>query len=349
MIMAQETLKARFLAYYMGAINMRVAGTGSYLPSGVIPNDFFVGDDLIRYGPNDEHIEIKKFDSADKIFDVTGIRERRRAASNENAISMGYEAAIRALDAAKIKPKDLSGLFFASVTEPRDYPGGAAEVGACLDMRDFLARNLKTACCGYVDSLIMARERGTIYPGNYLVIGSEHMSSMVDWRDINSTLFGDGAGAAVLVPCDDSRGIVAGYSACDPSEGRVNYIFRNQQRFLRMPNGSQVLKEAVEAMVQSSKQVKQEAGWEHADVYIPHQANGRILDRVEKSLQDMGAVVYKTISRYGNMSAATCAVALDEAIRDGTVVHGNLENLGSRVVIPAFASGLSRAAVAIQF
>jgi 3-oxoacyl-[acyl-carrier-protein] synthase-3 len=113
--------------------------------------------------------------------------------------------------------------------------------------------------------------------------------------------------------------------------------------FIRMPDGSTVLKRAVESMTKSVVGLKKMIGWDRADVYIPHQANERIIAGVEKKLKDDGAAVYRNISRYGNMSSATCAVALDEAIEDRTIKEG------SRVIITSFGSGLVTSAVGIQF
>jgi 3-oxoacyl-[acyl-carrier-protein] synthase III len=183
-------------------------------------------------------------------------------------------------------------------------------------------------------------------PGTWLAVASEALTKINDYTDISSHLFGDGAGAVVLRTqmVDDRGELLAGYSKSEPFNSQSRMIFRDSiANCIRMPDGSAVLKRAVDSMVESAVELKKECNWDRADIYIPHQANERIIAGVEKKLRDDGAIVYRNIAKYGNMSAATCVVALDEAVRDGTIKEG------SRVILTSFGAGLVTSAVAIQF
>ncbi|MDP3765597.1 MAG: 3-oxoacyl-[acyl-carrier-protein] synthase III C-terminal domain-containing protein, partial [Nanoarchaeota archaeon] len=146
-----------------------------------------------------------------------------------------------------------------------------------------------------------------------------------------------------------NKGILAEYSKSNPFDGRDYWIFRDRSGYLRMPEGSNVLKEAVREMLESVRVLKKETGWDRAEVYIPHQANGRIIAGIEARISEEGAIVFKNIESYGNMSSATCAIALDEALREGVIKKGIDGTVGSRVIITSFGSGLVTSAVAIQF
>ncbi|PIN90113.1 3-oxoacyl-ACP synthase [Candidatus Pacearchaeota archaeon CG10_big_fil_rev_8_21_14_0_10_34_76] len=326
----------------MDNVRLMIAGTGSYLPEGVIRNDFFANRPLKIYDSSGSVIGEKVLSEED-IFNLGGIKERRRARENECPSDMGYKAALRAIENAGIEVDSLKGIILASVSEDTNYPSGATKIQRMLGARNCLAYDFSAACAGFPEALAQADARNLRNPGNYLVVAAECLTRMMDNEDINSWIFGDGAGAAVLTPTNDLVGILATYSRSDPFDGKDGWIFRDSGRILRMPEGRKVMKEAVRGMLDAASQVKKIAGWERADVYIPHQANLRILQQVEDRVREEGAIVYKNIGDYGNMSSATCAVALDEARRKGIVKSG------SKVVVVAFGSGLITSAAAIQF
>ena len=326
-------------------VGLRIAGTGSYLPDEIIGNDFFAGRAMRKYSSSGGVLEEKIIDP-EKIFDLTGIRERRKARADEHPSDMGYVAAVRAIEKAGVDAGSIVGIYLASVSESCNFPNGATKIQRKLGIRGSCSScDVVNACAGFTEALMQARARNFTRKGNYLVVASERLTNLIDYTDINATLFGDGAGAALLVPCDDNQGIVGEYSITEPHDGNDMLIFRDKQGFLRMPEGGTVLRKAVRGMITAAEEIKNGLGWTHADVYIPHQANARIIQGVEKAVKEKSpeSIVYSTIHKYGNMSSATCAIALDEALRDGTIEEGD------KVIVASFGSGLVTSAVGIQF
>ncbi|MBS3083639.1 ketoacyl-ACP synthase III [Candidatus Pacearchaeota archaeon] len=325
--------------------NLEVIGTGSSLPSQVVKTEEFEGRDLWAYDLNEFRVGEPRRFTSQKIIDLTGIYERRKSAPNEWPSDMGYRAALNALEMAKISPDDLVGIVVATVSERDNFPSAAVKIQYKLGARNVVkAQDTQNACAGYPAAISDANSFSRDFPGYWLVVASEVLTKINDYTDINSHLFGDGAGAVVLKPTLERRGIVGTYSASQPFDKGIEMIYRgNIIDCIRMPDGRGVLKRAVRAMTESAVALKKQVGWERADVYIPHQANERIIEGVEDNLKGDGAVVYRNIAKYGNMSSATCAVALDEAIRDGTIKEGN------RVVVTSFGAGLVTSAVALQF
>ena len=323
--------------------HLEIVGTGSYLPQDIRGNDYFSGIVLWKHDAAGKELEHRVL-NPEGIFQVTGIRERRYARSDEHPSDMGYNAAVRALEKSGVSADSVAGIIVATVSEKVNFPSAACKIQKRLGIRGCFAYDIQNACAGFPEALIEADARAyRADGGNYLVIASEKLSAHTDITDINATLFGDGAGAVVLHHSESGKGIVATYSVSDPFDGIDSLIFRNSENCIWMPDGGAVMKLAVRNMLESARFLKERAGWDRADVYIPHQANGRILDAVEKRVTDKGAVVYKNIEKYGNMSSATCAVALDESVCNGTVKEG------SRVIITSFGSGLVTAGVAVQF
>lgn len=328
------------------APRLKVIGTGSYLPETVVRTEDFEGVQMWAYDSKGKRYGEPRTFSAQKLEELTGIKERRKSLEDEWPSDMGYKASLNALNMAGISADNLEGIVVATVSERDNFPSAAVRIQEKLGAKNVkVAYDLQAACAGFPIALIAANAHARDLPGSWLVIASEALTKVNDYTDINSHLFGDGAGAVVLRSQVDKRGeLLAGYSKSEPFEGQSEMIFRDSKaNCIRMPDGSAVLKKAVASMVESAVQLKEECGWDRADVYIPHQANDRIITGVEKRLLKDNAVVYRNIAKYGNMSAATCVVALDEAIRDGTIKEG------SRVILTSFGAGLVTSAVAIQF
>src|SRR3989344_4370812 len=195
----------------MTNLHLEIAGTGSYLPEEIIPNEFFTNRLLNQYDSN-EQIENKKTLTSEEIVKVTGIKERRKSKPEEYPSDMGFQAAVRAIEVSGIKADSLVGIVLASVTEDVDFPSGACKIQKNLDVKNCFAYDVANACAGFPEALAQANSRVLKVPGNYLVIAAECLTKMTDYDDINSTLFGDGAGAAVLTPTEEQRGILAEYS-----------------------------------------------------------------------------------------------------------------------------------------
>ena len=352
----QYIFKEGFSGFFMQ--RLMVAGVGNYVPNKIVLTSDFVGIPLNLYEEDGSVRATKTLTIEEALKNTGGIKRRRIAAENEWPSDMGYEAAREALEEARVKPEDLVGILCGTVTQYQNFPNAAQRI-----QRDIGARNASRvldvpfACSGFVAALDVAVAYNHVFPGPYLVIGSEKMSAMVDPTDINSNLFGDGAGAAMLVPVgeEDGRGIVATYLKSDPFDGKDKFVFRDNRGYVRMPNGGAVAKAAVRNMIEAAEILKEIAGWPSIDVVLPHQANGNIIDRVEKRIRDKGVVIYRNIAEYVNMSGATVIVALHDAIKDGTiarrgdVMDGRTVEEGSSVVWVAYGVGESVAGAAIQF
>lgn len=334
--------------------HLEIIGTGSYLPSRVVKTAEFVGRDLWAYDSLGKRVGDARRLTEEDIFRLTGIRERRKSDADEWPSDMGYIASKRALEKANVSADSLVGIIVATVSERDNFPSAAVKIQHKLSAKNVeIAYDMQNACAGFPLALTNANALSRDYRGNWLVVASECLTKVNDYTDINCHLFGDGAGAVVLQPTVVNKGILAGYSRSEPfdTEGLTgkDMIFRDPiAKCIRMPNGAAVLKKAVSSMVDSARTLKEKLGWERADVYIPHQANERIIAGVEKRIALDGALVYRTVERYGNMSSATCPVALDEAIRDGVVRVSN-DGTGSKVIITSFGAGLVTSAVAVQF
>jgi len=332
----------------MEDIHLEVAGTGSYLPKKVVRNEDFEGKLFYAYDGSGNRIGDGAEITAKKIYEMSGIRERHYASEDETPSSMGTLAAIKAIDDSGVDPRDLTGIILGTVTEDVNFPSGACKIQRGL--RDHYgveinceAEDIAYACAAAVKGMINANSRVLRNEGIYLVVGADDVSGMTQDDDRNNFLFGAGAGAIVLTPTMTNVGIIGEYSKSNPYGGRDSWIVRDSQGYLRMPEGSKVMKDAVREMLNSAKKLKAEVGWDKADVYIPHQANGRIIDMMERNIVKSGGIVYRNIDRTGNMSAATCPVALDDARKEGIVKEG------SKVIMTSFGGGLVMSAVAIQF
>ncbi len=325
--------------------NLEVIGTGSYLPAEIIETDYFEDRELWAYDKNGNRIGEPRRFTKQKLIDLTGILRRRKSAPNEWPSDMGYNASKIALERAEVEVDSLVGIIVATVSERDNFPSAAVKIQERLGAKNVeVAYDLQNACAGFPIALNTANALSRETRGNWLVVASETLTKLNDYTDINCHLFGDGAGAVVLGGAQNGRGIRMSYSKSEPFEDGSGMIFRDSRaNCIRMPDGAGVLRRAVDAMYNSVVFLKNKLSWERADVYVPHQANDRIITGVEKRLKEDNAKVYRNISEYGNMSAATCAVALDEAIRDETIKDG------SRVILTSFGAGLVTSAVAIQF
>lgn len=330
----------------MGSLrNLSVIGTGSYLPETVVRTEQFEGVSMWAYDIKGNRVGEPRTFTAEKLLDLTGIYERRRARNDQWPSDLGYVASCRALEMAGVSSESLDGIIVATVSERDNFPSAAIKIQEKLGAKNVrVAYDLQNACAGFPTALTTANALSRDSDGNWLVVASETLTRVNDYTDINSHLFGDGAGAVILTPKIGMGQIVGTYSRSEPFEGNGQMIFRDSKaNCIRMPDGGAVLKKAVASMVDSVVKLKGECKWDRADVYIPHQANERIIAGVEKKLSGDGAIVYRNVAKYGNMSAATCAVALDEAIRDETIKEG------SRVIVTSFGAGLVTSAVALQF
>jgi 3-oxoacyl-[acyl-carrier-protein] synthase-3 len=291
----------------------------------------------------------------------SGISERRIAGTGENPSDMGAKAAAKALARAGLKPEDIDLVIVATMTPDVPFPSTACLLQAKLGLRrDIPCFDVSAACSGFVYALQVGTDM--LRAGKYrraLVVGAEKLSSVVDWQDrATCVLFGDGAGAAILettttpdvgvlgnlLGADGNNAellhCVAGGSALPASEQTL----RDRQQFLRM-NGKEVFKLAVRVMADSCERVLAYCGKHSDDVawFIPHQANIRIVEAVADQLQ-VGLDRFPiNLDRYGNTSAASIPLALEEAWADGRIKHGDL------ILIVAFGAGLTWGATLLRW
>ncbi len=330
-----------------------ILGAGHYLPAEILTNQFFVNQNpLYEYTKEGEYIN--PVDTTDAwIQEMMGPKERRRAAKGEEVHHMAAKAVNSALANAKMRPDDLEGIVVATVTQDKQFPSAA-----CLKQELVGARNIGyaldvgSACAGFTTAIAVANAMILQYGlGPFAVVGAEKLSRMVDYKDKNSPLFGDGAGAVILGRTEDNqRGIMWVKGKSNPHDGRKEWIYRDEHGYLRMPCGSEVLKEATRELTHvcqeglSASRTPSGAKWDDEgilDLGIFHQANIRILQGVQRRLRLTDEQVFKNIERYGNMSSASAAVALSEAYEQGRIKEG------SRVIMACIGSGMVTSAVAL--
>lgn len=308
------------------ALPVRIAGTGAYVPDEVLTNQHF----------------IDYLDTSDEwIVTRTGIRERRRAGANESTSTMAVEAARRALENAGITIDDIDAIVCATATGDCPFPATATWIQGALGGKEPPAFDVAGACAGFLYGTTTAS--GLIQTGMYnnvLVIGAESLTRYVDPEDRGTCiLMGDGAGAAILsravnpeqqilyceLGCDGTRTkqiwIPAGGSRMFPSQTTV----AERLHYMRM-NGRDVYKFAVHKMMALIDRALAATGVtpEELKMVIPHQSNLRIIESVREKLGLPVEKVAVNINRFGNTSAASIPIALDEARRDGRVREGDL-------------------------
>ena len=323
---------------------LQITGTGIYLPSHVLTN---------------QDLE-KLVDTSDEcIFSRTGIRERRIASETETSTWMGVQAAQQALTQAKIQAADLDLILVATVTPDSFFPSAACRISAELGATGCPAFDLQAACSGFVYGMIVAEQfLRTGAARNVLIVGTERLSSVVDWRDRNTcVLFGDGAGAIVLRQNEASRGILAFDWGADGASADLLHLHNPQSRGLAtkppaplapdciVMAGKEIFKQAVNAMADSALRTLQKAGVNLSDVrcVISHQANIRIIDALVEKLKFPRERCFVNVHKYGNMSAACIPVALHEAGPEMKLQKGD------KVLLVAFGGGLTWASALLEW
>jgi len=329
----------------MRRYGITVAGTGAYVPARILTN----------------HDLEKMVETSDEwIRTRTGIRERHIAAPDEPCSALGAEAARRALAAARLKPEDLDLIVVATFTGDQPFPNTACFIQKRLGAHNAACFSLEAACSGFLYGLELTAN--LLRSGGYrhaLLVGSEKISSLVDWEDRNTcVLFGDGAGAVVLkqVPAEQDALIAVKLGADGqysdllqaPAGGSAmpvtHEVLDKRLNFIKM-EGREVFKLAVNAMVDASQEVLKKAGVTIDEVrwLIPHQANLRIISSVGKYLGVPEDKVYVNVQNYGNTSAASIPLALDELVRAGKVDRGDL------VLLTAFGAGLTWGSILLRW
>lgn len=322
----------------------RITGTGSYLPERVLTN---------------QDLEKMVETSDEWIVTRTGMKERRIARADEYPSEMGFLAAQEALKRAHLRADQIDFILVATLTPDYLFPSTACLIQKLLDAKNAGAMDIQAACTGYLYALITAKSfvESGIYK-NVLVVATEKLSSITDYQDRSTCiLFGDGAAACVVSA--EGKGLVienvqlgadgeqadllllpAGGSRFPASQETV----AERKHYIKMA-GNEVFKHAVRRMEAACKQCLETAGLQEQDIswLIPHQANLRIIDAIAKRFEHLPAErIYKTVHKYGNTSASSVGIALDELWRESAFQQEE------RILLTAFGSGLTWGAAILR-
>ena len=324
--------------------SVSITGVGSYLPAKILTN-----------------ADLEKIvDTTDEwITTRTGIRERRLAAKDEHTSDLAAAAARSAMRNAGVTADKIDLIIVATITPDMPFPSTSCLVQRKIGAKNAAAFDLEAACSGFIFALeigqqfIMSRTYDTV-----LVVGAEKLSTIVDWKDRNTcVLFGDGAGAAILQNRPNAHGLLTAVMGSDGEKSGLLYMpgggsqcpataesVASKLHYLRM-EGKETFKNAVQAMQTAAKECMRrcEIDITRLKCIIPHQANRRIIDAVGERLGAKPEQMFVNVDKYGNTSAASVAIALDEAVRSGRVHQGDL------ILLLVFGAGLTWGAAIIEW
>ena len=321
-----------------------IVSVGSYVPERVMTN---------------ADLEKLVDTSNDWIVSRTGIKERHIAAENEFTSDIATKAALNAMRKGGVTADQIDLIIVATITPDMPFPATACLVQRNIGARRAAAFDLEAACSGFIYALeigqqfIMSRTYNTV-----LVIGAEKLSSIIDWKDRNTcVLFGDGAGATILQNRPNSHGLLTACMGADGAKAELllmpgggsrhpatNDTVAARLHYLRM-DGKETFKSAVNAMFTAAKEALRrcEIGITDIKCIIPHQANRRIIDAVADRLEAKPEQLFVNLEKYGNTSAASVAIALDEAVDSGRIHKGDL------ILLIVFGAGLTWGAAVIEW
>lgn len=326
------------------ANNAGIIGMGHAFPEGILTNA-----DLEKIvETSDEWITSR-----------TGIKQRHKAADNEYTSQFGTKAAQQALERAGLKAEDIDIIVCATTTPDQIMPSTGALIQAQLGAVNAAGMDVFAACSGFLYGITMVESMIRTGQIRYaLVIGAEVLTKYVDYTDRGTcVIFGDGAGAAVLGPVAEGKGILATKIKSDgryeeqlyapgggTKLGTTHETIDNREHFFKM-KGNELFKVAVRSMADISKEMLDKTGYtvEDVDIVIPHQANQRITDAVASRLGVPEEKVYSNIAFHGNTSSASIPIAMDECIESGKIKEGSL------VLLTAFGGGVTWGGTVIRF
>lgn len=323
--------------------NVKIIGTGSYVPTKVLTN---------------EDLEKMVDTNHEWIITRTGIAERRIAEDNETTSDVAAKAALKALKDSNTKPGEIDLIIVATNSPDMIFPATACLVQKKIKAVNAATFDLQAGCTGAVYALITAWQYiATGFYDNVLIIGAETLSKFVDWTDRNTCiLFGDGAGAAVL-KADQEKGILSGCLKGDGSYDDLIMIpaglskypashetVEKKMHYVKM-KGNEVFKLAVKHMKRATVETldKCNLSVEDIDCFIPHQANIRIISALTRVLKIEKDKVIINLNKYGNTSAASVMIALDEVVKEGKIKNGDI------VVLTAFGAGLTSGSIVLKW
>ena len=307
----------------------RIISTGSYLPEKILTN---------------YDLEKMVDTSHDWIFERTGINQRHIADKNESTVDMAYEASLKSIEKSNINTEDIDMIIVATTTPERAFPSTAVLLQNKLDIKDCFAFDINAACTGFIYALDVADKyikNNSI--NNILVIGTEKMSTLVDWSDRNTcVLFGDGAGS-VIMGSSNNPGII---SSMIGSNGNYKDLLtvNPDSDFIEM-KGNDVFKIAVNTMGKIARETLDQHDLKIDDVdwLIPHQANSRIISAIAKKLSLPSEKIIMTVGNHGNTSAASIPLAIDYAVESRDLKKEDT------ILLEAFGAGFTWGSTLLKF
>jgi 3-oxoacyl-[acyl-carrier-protein] synthase-3 len=327
--------------------SIRILGTGSYLPPTVLTNY-----DLEKSGLDTTH---------DWIVQRTGVSERRIAGVGVTTSDLGYEAGLKALEMAGMSAQEIDLIIVATITPDTCCPSAANWLQAKLDAPRAVAFDVTAACSGFIFALNVAEQylKNKTFK-NVLVVASEVMSRTLNWKDRSTCiLWGDGAGAALLTLGTKGHELLSTHLHTDGANGQdlllpgggskttpISHESVDQGlHYLNMIEANLSFRIAVRGFMGG---IKEAAEYNHVDIedihwFIPHQANIRMFQHIAKSLKIPFEKFYLTLPKYGNISSASCAISLDEAVRDESIQNDQL------ICMPVFGGGLTWGSALIRW
>ncbi|MEZ5425836.1 MAG: beta-ketoacyl-ACP synthase III [Pyrinomonadaceae bacterium] len=328
----------------MSNINAGIISTGHSYPEGLLTN-----------------ADLEKIvDTSDEwITTRTGIKQRHKAADNEYTSQFGTRAALQALERAGLKPEDIDLIVCATTTPDQIMPSTGALIQAQIGAVNAAGMDVFAACSGFLYGITMVESMIRTEQIKYaLIIGAEVLTKYVDYTDRSTcVIFGDGAGAAVLGPVGEGKGILATKIRSDgrfeeqlyapgggTKLGTTHQTIDNRDHFFKM-KGNELFKVAVRSMAEISAEMLEKAGLtvDDVDLVIPHQANQRITDAVASRLKVPEEKVYSNIAYHGNTSSASIPIAIDECWEAGRIKDGTL------LLMTAFGGGVTWGGTVVRF
>lgn len=310
-------------------MNAGIIGIGKYNPERILTN-------------NDLE---KMMDTSDEwIRTRTGIESRRIASEEMDSSDMAYEAAVKAIEDAGIAPEEIDLILVATVTPDQAFPSVSCMIQDRLGAVNAAAMDISAACSGFMYGVATAKQfiESKAYK-HVLVVGVEKLSKITNWEDRNTAvLFGDSAGAAVMGPVSNGRGVLAFELGADGSGGK--HLYENKHKHAVM-NGREVFKFAVRQMGDTAINVLKKAGLTKDDVdfLVPHQANIRIMEAARKRLELSEEKMSKTIHKYGNTSSASIPVSLVDELNAGKIKDDDI------IVMVGFGGGLTWGGIVVKW
>lgn len=311
-------------------MNVGIKGFGAYAPEKIIDNAYF-----------EQFLET----SDEWISKMTGIKERHWAYDNQDTSDLAYEASVKAIEDAGIQPEDIDMIIVATATGDMPFPTVANMLQERLGIGKVPSMDQLAACSGFMYSMITAKQY--VQSGDYhniLVVGADKLSKITDLTDrLTAVLFGDGAGAVIIGEVSEGRGIISYEMGSDGTGGEHLYLDKETGK-LKM-NGREVFKFAVRIMGDASTRVVEKAKLtsDDIDLFIPHQANIRIMESARERLGISKDKMSVSVDKYGNTSAASIPLSIDQELKNGKLKDDDT------IVLVGFGGGLTWGAMTIKW